>query len=239
MAEEYTVSHTGSVLGDEYVTLETNQTSPARRDPIISFECPDKFEKLEYVGDRHPIRFEPRTMESATMADDDTSGALEEAERTVSLEANLQPIAGETEIADQTYPVVEAVNVTQGAEIAPEDLTVDYHTNEVVIPEADVAAGDDVKLYPILTKGTVKWGGKNALNQDQGTLYPWGFPVFRFHDMEQIRAGREITMQGRATWGHNEELELRLESEEQIVWEDADYPGAYVSEIEVDLSITL
>lgn len=225
MAEEYTVSHTGSVLGDDFVTLETNQTSPARRDPVISFECPDKFQQLEYVGPQHPIRFEPRTVEQFDGSDG--TGPY-------SLEATLQPIAGETELEEQMYPVVEAVDLDDGSEIDIE--SVDYHANEVTLAQAPTGS---VKFYPILTDGTVKWGGENALGQDQGTLYPWGFPVFRFHDMDQIRAGREITMQGRATWSHNEELQLRLESEQGIVWEDADYPGAYVSEIEVDLTIVL
>lgn len=240
MAEEYTVSHTGSVLGGDMVRLSQNQTDPdPRRTPILELECPDKFEALEYVGPEHPVRFEPRTMETATIGDADGDGALQEGERTVALEANVQPIAGETELAEQTYAAVEAVNVTQDAEIDASDLEVDYNTNEVVIAESAVADGDDVKLYPVLTEGSVKWGGKNALGQDEGTLYPWGFPVFRFHDMEQNRAGREITMQGTAEWSHNEHVELRLESARQIVWEDADYPGAYVSEIEIDLRIYL
>lgn len=226
MAEEYTVSHTGSVLGEDHVELSQNQTDPVRRTEVLELECPDKFEGLEFVAAEHPVRFVPRTLEEET-----GDGATTE----FALDANLQPIAGESDIEEQNYPVVEAVEVG-GEELEIAD--VDYTADTVTLEEAP-ADGTDIKFYPVLTKGTVKWGGKNALGQDIGTLYPWGFPMFRFHDMDQIRAGREITMEGRAEWSHNETLELRLESEEPIVWEDEDYPDAYVSEIEIDLRIYL
>lgn len=241
MAEEYTVAHTGSVLGDGMVTLEQNQTTPEpRRDSVIAFECPDKFERLEYNGPEHPIRFQPRTMQEATMADDDGDGDLSAAsDRTIALNNSIQTVAGEDELDEQPYPAVEAVNVTQGTEIGTDELTVDYNTNEVTIAESAVAVDDDVKVYPILAEGDVKWGGRNALGQDEGVANQWPMPLFRWHDMEQIRAGREITMDAQASWSHNENLELRLESEHPIVWEDADYPGAYVSELELDLRIHL
>lgn len=225
MAEEYTVSHTGSVLGEEYVELERNQTDPKRRDTVVSFECPDKFEGLHYRAPEHPVRFEPRTVEEHEADGDE-----------IELEGEIQPIAGEADLEDQPYPVVEVVNTETGNKLSVE--SVDYVNNTVELESAP-SDGTDLKAYPILTNGTIKWGGRNALNQDQGTLYPWGFPVFRFHDMDQIRAGREVTLDGEAEWGHNEKLELRLKSDQPIVWEDEDYPGAFVSSIEVDLRIFL
>lgn len=237
--QDYTISHTGSVLGDDSVDRMQNQTSPQRETPVLAFECPDNFDSVQFVGRRDPTRFIPRTMQSATLTDDDASGALEEGERTIALAGTIQPITGEKDVADQPYPVVEAVNVTQGTEIDPEtEITVDYAANEVVIDEGAVAAGDDVKVYPILADGTLKLYTTNALGQTEGPVYPWDFPLRRFHDMKQDKRGTEINLHGSATVETFEEIEVHIDSPQALVWEDADYPGAYVSEFEQDVAIT-
>lgn len=238
--ENYTISHTGSTLGDDAVTLSTNQTDPQRETAIIGFECPRKFSALEMVTPQDDTRFVPRTMQTVDLTDDDGSGTLEEGELTIALNAPIQTVAGEDELDEQRYPAVVAVNVTQGAEIDAADLTIDYHRNEVVVAESAVAAGDTVKVYPILTEGSYKWHAVDGLGRDKGSLYPWGFPSYRFHDMEQDRSGREINMPGAPVrWSHHEVVELRLDSPHAIVWEDEDYPDAFVSTFEQDVTITL
>lgn len=237
--QNYTISHTGSVLGDDAVTRAENQTSPQRETPVLSFECPDNFDSIQYVGRRDATRFIPRTMQSATVADDDNSGTLEDGELTISLDATIQPVTGETAIDEQPYPVVEAVNVTQGTELDPEtDLDVDYAANTVTIHSDVVADGDTVKVYPILADGTLKLYTANALGQTEGPVYPWDFPLRRFHDMKQDKRGTEINLHGSATVETFDEIEVHVDSPHPVVWEDADYPGAYVSEFEQDVAIS-
>ena len=229
---ERTLTQTGGVVnhqGDTNVSTSQNQTSPQRETPIIEWTCPRKFEQIEYKGQRDATRFIPRTTETLTgSANDDT---------VVSLNANIQPIAGETEIADQDYPVVVAYNVTQGTQIDIAD--VDYSANEVTLA-TDPADGDSVKLWPIMSEGTVQFRVRNQIGHKLGALYPWEQPVYTWHDYPQLMRGREINLHGGATIGHNDTLQLVLDAPQKITWEDSDYPlGAYVSTIEQDAVVTL
>lgn len=238
--QRYTASHTGNVLGEEYVDTMQNQTEPQRESAILAFEGPKKFESLEYVGNRDSTRFIPRSVETDTYTDDDASGALEAGERTTALAANLQPVAGEKELGEQDYPAVVAANVTQGVQINASDLTLDYAADEVTVAESAVADGDDVKFWPIINEGTVQYRALNQFDQVEGTVYPWPTPVYRWHDFEQLKRGTEVNLQGRVSWGRYETVEVLLDSPRQIVWKDADFPeGEFVSTFEQDLSIHL
>lgn len=227
--QQYTITHTGGVLGEDNVTTATNQTSPQRETAILSFTGARKFEEIEYVGRRDATRFVPRTTETLTgSADDDT---------VVSLEANIQPIAGEEDLDDQDYPVVVAYNVTQGTEIELAD--VNYATNEVTLA-SDPADGDSVKLWPIMTDGQIQFRLVNQFGQEEGRVYPWTTPIYRWHDFPQLKAGREINLHGSVTWQENETVEVLLDAPQEITWEDADYPhGQYVSTFDQDVEITL
>ncbi|MBZ6496018.1 hypothetical protein [Natrinema longum] len=209
------------------ISLNQNQLDPQRHTRIIEFTVPDDLEWVEYDALRDPVRFVPRTMETVT-GDGATS--------TYGVDANLQPIAGEEKLEDQDYPVVVAVDVSTGDEIDID--SVDYAANEVTLASTP-ADGDDVKLYPIMTDGYLKVEGFNQFDQPQGTLFPWGFPLFRFHDMEQNRRGREINLQGAVRWERHETLAFKIDAPRQIVWEDEDYPESYVSTFEVDTRIGL
>lgn len=235
--QEDTIAHTGDVLGSDAVTLSQNSTSPQRRTTIAEFECPRQYERISYVGRRDPTRFVPRYMQSATISDADASGALEEGERTIALNGNVQPVAGETNLAEQDYQAVEAVNTTQGTVIGADELTVDYAANEVVVAESAVADGDTVKVYPIITEGSLKWQGRDVLDQLEGRLYKWPFPVLRFHDFPQLKSGTEIRMHGSVEWKRHEKVQLTLDSPRTIVWTDADHPDAFVSKLEQDVEI--
>jgi len=227
--QEYTIGHTGGVLGSDYVTLSQNQTSPQRPTAVISFEVPRKYEGINYVGRRDATRFVPRTMETLTgSANDDT---------VVSLEADIQPIAGETDMADQDYPVCVAFNVTQNTEVDISD--VDYATNEVTLA-TDPADRDEVKLYPIISEGTVQYQGRNQFDQVEGPVYNWPTPMYRFHDFKQLQAGREVNLHGSVDWTRYERVELLVDSPRQVVWEDNDYPrGEYVSTLQQDVEIEI
>lgn len=227
--QEYTISHTGGLLGDSMVTLAQNQVAPQRETSIITFEVPRKFSEIEYVGQRDATRFVPRTTEEVTgSANDDT---------VVNLQANIQPIAGEEELDDQDYPVCVAYNVTQGTEV--EIVDVDYAADTVTLG-TDPADGDTVKVWPIMGDGEVQFRLVNQFGQEEGRVYPWATPLYRWHDFPQLKRGREINLHGSVTWQENETVEVLLDAPQAITWEDPDYPlGQYVSTFEQDVEITL
>lgn len=240
--QSYSISQSGSTLDPEgqggIVVRENNQTNPQRETPVLSFTCPDNFDSISYVSRRDPTRFVPRTMESVTATDDDGSAALEESERTFQVSGDIIPVTGETELSEQPYPVVVVVNTTQGTTLDESDLTIDYSANTVTVADSAVAIDDALKLFPVISEGTVKFQGRNTLNQSEGPIYPWSFPLYRFHDMKQDKRGTEINLSGSVTWKRNETLEVVVDSPQTVVWEDADYPDSYVSTFEQDVEIT-
>lgn len=227
--QRYTISHTGGTLGTDMVDLNQNQTSPQRETSIISFECPRKFSRIEYVGQRDPTRFVPRTTETISgTAGDDT---------VVSLQADIQPIAGEENLDDQDYPVAVAYNVTQGQQY--DIVDVDYAANTVTLG-TNPADGDSVKVWPIMSSGEVQYRLVNQFNQEEGRVYPWETPLYRWHDFPQLKRGREINLHGSVYWEENERVEVLLDAPQAITWEDSDYPeGEYVSTFDQDVEITL
>lgn len=233
MAEPRSLSQTGSVVnhqGNVNVTLRQNQVSPDQRQTaIIEWTCPRKFEEIEYKGQRDATRFVPRTTETLTgSANDDT---------VVDLEANIQPVAAEPDLDDQDYPVVVAYNVTQGTEIDIE--SVDYGASQVTLA-SNPADGDEVKLWPIMSEGTVQFRIVNQIGHKLGALYPWEQPLYTWHDYPQLMRGREINLHGGGSIGENETLQVHLDAPQQITWEDDDFPlGEYVSTIDQDVHITL
>ena len=227
--QERTISHTGSVLGADKVTTSQNQISPQLETPIIGFECPKKFEMIEWVGQRDAIRAELRYMETF-----DGDGA----ETDFTLTGDVMPVAGEKAIADQPFPAVVAYDTDAGAEVAVDSIN--YATNEVTLASAPNSATDNVKLYPVLCEGTIKIRGINQFDQVEGYAYQWSTPVYRFVDFNQLQRGREVNLHGSASWGRYEEIEFVVDSPRQIEWDESDYPqGAYSSTFEVDVMIDL
>ena len=225
--QEYTVSQTGSVLGSSYVTRSQNQVSPQLETPILAFECPDKFDWIELVTDRHPTKFIPRTME--TISGD---GAT----TTFAVSTPLQSVNGETDLAEQVFPTIRAVEVG-GSELTID--SVDYAANEITFAAAPPNGADNVKLYPTVSDGTLKYRGVNQFGQVEGVISDWGTPVYRFLDFDQNKRGTEVTMHGSIRFGQYEKLELVFDSDTQIVWTDDDYPDSYVSTFEQKVDIKL
>ena len=227
--QQYTISHTGSVLDPDdegKVATSQNQVSPQRESTVLSFECPRNFDTIDYQGRRDPTRFIPRTMETF-----DGDGAT----TTFSLTARIQPVAGETDLEEQDYPAVEAVVVGSG-EVAIDSI--DYATGEVTLASAPASGTDNVKLYPIITEGTMKFRGIDSLGHNAGPVDKWGFPLYRFHDFHQDERGQQLRLHGSVSWERHEVVELMMDSPRQLVWTDADYPGAFVSTFEQDVEIT-
>lgn len=225
--QQYTISHTGSVLeeaGQNVVDRYQNQVSPQRETEILAFECPTNFDTVSWVGDRDAVRFVPRAMESFT-----GTGS----KNTFSLSTDLVPIAGEKAIEDQPHPVVVATD--SGSPVDVE--SVDYATGEVTLVSAP-ALNNTVKIFPVIAEGTLKFRGINALDHSEGPVYPWPYPIYRWADMEQNKRGTEVNLEGSIAWDRNETLEVLIDSPRQVVWQDSDYPGAYVSTFEMDVQIT-
>lgn len=221
------ITHTGSDVGADNVTLTSN--TPDREDPVIEWECPRKYDLMTYQGGRHLTKFVPRCKESITgSGDDDTE---------VELDANIVPVAGETDSDDWPYPPVVAYNVTQGERIDLDDIH--YGSNTVTLA-SDPNDGDDVALFPVMADGVVKYVGHDQFGNRVGSLDTYGIPLHVFHDFEHDRNETQIHLTGAVSWEEAESLALYVDSPDQIVWADDDYPlGSYASTIEqrVDVDV--
>ena len=227
--QERTISHTGSVLGSNYVTTSQNQVSPQLETPIIGFECPKKFERIEWVGQRDAIRAELRYMETF-----DGDGVQTD----FALTGDVMPVAGETDLSEQPYPAAVAYDTDAGGEVTVDSI--DYATNTVTLASAPNSATGNVKIYPVLSEGTIKVRGLNQFDQVEGYAYQWSTPIYRFNDFNQLQRGREVNLHGSATWGRYETVEFVVDSPRQVEWDESDFPqGAYSSTFEVDVMIDL
>jgi hypothetical protein len=229
--QDRTISHAGSTLTEggsqNAVTLDSNQVTPEQRETeIATFECPENFDAISFVASRDPVRFQPRTVV-------EVSGSADGSTSTFSVPQNLQPVNGEKEIDEQQYAVVEAA--VNGSFVEVE--SVDYATGDVTLA-SDPGSSDEVYLFPIVSTGTIKMFGENTLGQNTKPMFPYGFPLYRFHDMKQNKRGQEIHLAGAITWKRNESLVIVADSPHPIRWEHTEYPGAFVSELELDVQIT-
>lgn len=222
-----TISHTGNTLeatGEDAVWLRTNLHDPQRESEIVEFRCPSSFESISWVAARDPVRFVPRTHESI-------SGSFSGDE--VDIDAPLQPIAGEPDPEDQPH---QAVIITADGSPVEVDY-IDYAANQAVLQEEQTDV--DLNAYPIIRDGTLKFRGRNQLGHHTEPLFPWGHPLQSFHDFRQDRRDHEINLAGSIRWDRDEVLEVLLDSPYEIVWQDSNYPGAYVSTFEMDVQIRI
>jgi len=224
-----TITHRGRELrhnGEEFVKRLQNQTDVLSS--VLAFQCPDKFRQMTWIGRRHPVRFIPRTVESLTgSAGDDT---------TVQIDSNLIPIAGEYDLADQRYPVIEAFNVTQDARIDIED--VDYAGNKVTLA-SDPADGDDVRLFPILSEGGLVFKGFDQFGNQVGVTERWKTPLETWHSLDQLDPDTKVHIGGEAQFSEAETLAVQIDAPYQIVWEDPVYPDTYVSSLSVPMDVVV
>lgn len=227
--QSFTVSHTGSVLSQEGDEVVRASNDAGRPDSILSFTCPRKFESIDYRGKRDATRAYLRTLQTVTgTANDDT---------VVDLENDIQPVAGEEDVAEQDEPVAVAYNVDAGAEVAIVDA--DYSANTVTL-DSNPADGETVKVWSLISHGTIQMQGRNALGQIEGPVYPWSTRLSVFSTFPQNKRGRSVHMHGSVQWGRHETVEVLVESPASVVWEDEDYPrGEFVSTFEQDVRIEL
>jgi hypothetical protein len=221
------LTQTGNEVGSSNVSLTQNAANT--NSPIISWTCPRKFDSIRYAGGRHKTRFVPRYEQTVSgTAGDDT---------VVTLDGDIQPIAGEEKLDEHPYDAVVAYNVTQSSTV---DISaIDYNANEVTLA-SDPADGDTVKLWPILIEGTVQYRGLDQFSHEIAPLDEWSTPVHVFHDFDQMKNETEIHLVGAAEWEESETLALYMDSPRQIVWQDSDFPnGAFVSQIEQRVDVTV
>lgn len=226
-----TLTQRGTEVGADNVELLQN--APNRMDPVIQWTGPRKFRRIEYAAGVHPTRFVPRTLETAT-----SDGAATE----FALATNVLPIAGKAAVNDQEWPAVVAMNTDTGNQLTIADI--EYGSNTVTLDAAPPAppAGvtDNLKFYPVIGDGTVQYRGIDQFNHEVGSLDNWGTPIQDFSDHDQMKQDSMIHLVGSLTFRENETVGLFVNSPQQIVWQDPDYPeGDYVSLIEqkVDVSV--
>lgn len=234
------LTQSGSEVGEDNVSLEENDPDKNDYTAIISWTCPRKYESIRYDGENHATRGEFRTVEEFEVDEEEETA---DGEYEFELDADLQPVAGEEAVEDQAIETVEVVNVTQEQQIPADNLEVDYAANSVAVPAEPFDDEDEIKVFPLLTEGNVKFQGRNQFDQVAGTVTKWGVPVYRWADFDQLKQGTQIRMTGRLNWTRNESLELTLDSDHEIVWQDDDYSvatgSAYVSEIEQQVDVEL
>lgn len=225
-----TLTHRGDEVGDTNVELLQNTVGVMS--PVLKWTCPRKFKRIDYAAGVHPTRFVPRTVEEVT---DD--GVVDGATTDFALATNIHPIAGEPVLSDQPWPAVVAYDVTAGAEVAIDSI--EYGSNTVSLANAP-AMGNDLKFYPVIGDGNVQYRGIDQFNHEVGSLDNWGTPIQDFSDHDQMKQDSMIHLVGSITYRENEVWALYVNSPQQVVWTDADYPrGEYVSTIEqkVDVSV--
>lgn len=225
--QERTISHTGQEVEPENVTLSQNQVSPQRKSSVIAWECPAKYDEIRYAGRRHFTKMELRTLEEVTADGSATYG----------LSTRLQPVGGEEEVDEQPIPAVVAYDVTADAELEVESIN--YATDEVTLASSP-ADGNDLKFYPCLSEGEVQIQGVNQFGQVEGPADRWQTPVYRWLDFDQDKRGTEVNLQGSIRFGRYESIELTVDSPQQVVWEDADYPrDSFVSNVQQRVDVVL
>lgn len=226
-ADTRTLNHRGTEVGSSNVSRSQNTTG--RYDEILRWTIPKKYVELVLSGGKHYTKAEIRTTESITgTSGDDT---------TVSLNTNIVPIAGETTVADQPFPVAVAYNVTQSTQYTVSNP--DYEANTITLG-TNPSSGDTVKIWPVMTEGVLQYRGENAFNQQVGPLDEWGTPAHVFADFDQEKNTTQVHLPGAARFEDDEALVLLYDAPRQITWTDTDFPnGQYVSKVEqrVDVQV--
>lgn len=215
MSDTRTFSHTGSEVGDNNVERRSNV--PNREDAILSWTIPKKYRRVAYAAGKHFTRAELRhrvDVTGQTGTDVELDG-----------NADLTTIAGQKQLDEQPFPVVRVVNVSTGNELTVED--VDYPSNTVTL--ASDPGGDDLAVYPVINDGYIKYVGENQFEQRIGPLDPWGIPVHVFNDFRQDKNDTRIHLVGAGAFKRDEALVLVIDAPYEVVWEDDDFPEAFVS----------
>jgi hypothetical protein len=222
-----TLTQAGYEVGDSNVTL--NRNTSGTFSPVIAWECPRKFSRIDYAAGVHPTFFVPRTLETDT-GDGTTS--------TFALNTNLISSGGETDLSKQWEEVVVVYDSTNGTEIDVE--SVNYGADEVTLASQPNTNADELKFYPIMGDGNVQYRGQDQFDHGIGSADEWGTPIQDFTDHDQRKSDGAIHLIGQVTWREAEELELWMDAPQELIWEEPDFPrGAYVSRIEQKVDVTV
>jgi len=223
-----TISHAGQELGSSQITRSQNQVSPQLETQILDFEVPTDIDHISYRGERHWTKAEFRGMVTYSA---DGDGTID------NLTPRLVPIAGEKTVADQPFPTAVVYNATSGNELTIDSI--DYGSDTITLASSQTG-GDTLKIYYAIAEGELKLQGVNNLDQVVGVADRWGTPLDQWTSFDQNKEGTEINLQGSIDAGHNESLQVLVDSPRQVVWTETDYPrGTYVSSLEQQVDITL
>ncbi len=212
---ERLLTETGDIAN---VNLQQNVTG--ERDYVAQWTVPKEYSQLVLATSIHETKFIPRTKESGLTVQDDNGDLY------VSVSGDLNPIAGEEALEDQDFPVAY---VHEGGEVGI--TRVDYAQDRIYLDGNDTTAGNTADAFYVITDGSVYLRVKDVFENVGDVLDRFGMPVRVFSELEQNSRSNRPHLSGRATLSSSETLELLLESDQQIVWQDPDYPSDYVSQI--------
>lgn len=222
------LTHTFSEVESQNGTLRQN--TAGQNSPVIEWTCPRKYSQIRYQGGNHKTKFIPRYKQTNT-ADPDTS--------TISLDGDIQPIAGETELDEVPYPPVVVFDTSNNRDLT-ESVVVDYTANEISFDNPATTSSASMSIFPIMCEGTIQYRGLDQFGHEIAPLHEWSNRVNVFHDFDQMQSNTEIHLVGAMEWGESETLALYMDSPRQLVWQDSDYPrGQYVSTIEQRVNVTV
>jgi hypothetical protein len=222
-----TLNHRGTEVGSSNVTRSQNTTGSHTE--ILRWTVPDKFRRVVMAGGKHYTKAHLRSKETASGDGSST---------TFSLTADIVPTGGETTPADQTEPTVVAYDSSAGSQLMVDSY--DFDANEVTFASAPDSGTDNVLIWPIMSEGIFQFRAADSFGQQVGPINEWGVPLHVFPDNDQTKSSMQIFIPGAGRWTPNEEIVVYVDSPQQVVWEDTDYPeGQYVSELEqrVDVQV--
>jgi hypothetical protein len=206
-----TITHEGSEVGAANVTLSQNTAST--ESPAAAFTCPRKYDTLFVNGDAHTLRLIPRAVETF-----DGDGS----QTTFALSGDIQPVAGEKDVDDQPYPVVQGADGTSALTVD----SVDYAANEVTFTSAPSNGTDNVKVWYIVSEGHLRLRGTDRFDNTVGTMQTFPVPLSTFVGLNQNKKDNRPHLSGQLEWVTEEKVEYLIESPRQVVWTDSDYTDA-------------
>lgn len=235
MTESYTnpkndrrsLTHTGTEVGSSNITL--SQNTPNREDEVLAWKCPRKFDSIVFSAGDHVTKFLPRYRESFD-GDGSTS--------TFNITGDIAPPNGENYIPNMSYQPVVAYDSDAGSQLTVDSY--DFDAGTVTFASAPNTGTGNVVVWPIMLDGVLKYFGVDQFDNPVAALDRWGIPLHVFNDFDTDQNMTQIHLTGAATWEEEEELVLRIEAPQQIVWQDGEFPnGEYASQIEqrVDVNV--
>lgn len=228
-ADTRTLNHRGTEVGSGNVTRSQNTTGQVSE--VLRWTIPKKFRELVIAGGKHWTKAELRYKE--TLNGDGSSGPY-------STTGDIIPIAGETDVSEQPFASVVAVDTDPSPNQTLTVSSIDYDKNEITFNSSVNNASNNLELWIVMAEGNVQFRGLDAFGNLVAPLDEWGVPTHVFGDFNQEKNTTQIFLPGAGQFERDEELQFNIDSPRQVVWTDSNYPsGQYVSKVEQRVDVQL